>query len=297
MATVDVLIPTYGRKTGLAMVLTSLLGQTFTDFDVVVSDQTDEQDAYLESIEIQTAVQALRYHGHHVELHRNLPRRGMAQQRQFLLEHSSAPYVHYLDDDVVLEPRVLERLLSVLKTDGCGFAGAAAVGLAYLGDVRPHQQAIEIWDGPVLPEPITPETIPEYRHGINVAANALHVEQRFTGNGETVRYKIAWIGGANVVYDRAKLLDVGGFGFWDRMPNEHAGEDAVVQFLLIHAYGGCGVLPSGTYHLCLPTTIPNREHNATELFGVLLDEWKARVANGTTQLVENSRQARVHARN
>ncbi len=31
---VDVLIPTYGRTTGLAVVLTSLLGQTFTDFDI-----------------------------------------------------------------------------------------------------------------------------------------------------------------------------------------------------------------------------------------------------------------------
>ncbi len=30
MASVDVLIPTCRRKTGLAMVLTSLLGQTFT---------------------------------------------------------------------------------------------------------------------------------------------------------------------------------------------------------------------------------------------------------------------------
>ena len=29
MALVDILIPTYGRKTGLAVVLTSLFGQTF----------------------------------------------------------------------------------------------------------------------------------------------------------------------------------------------------------------------------------------------------------------------------
>ena len=276
MATIDVLIPTYGRKTGLAMVLTSLLGQTFTDFDVVVSDQTDDEDAYLDSIEIQAAVNALRYHGHRVELHRHLPRRGLAEQRQFLLERSSAPYVHYVDDDVVLEPGVMARLLSVVQEDGCGFAGAAAAGLAYLDDVRPHQQGIEIWDGPVRPEPITPDTIPEYRQAVNVAANPLHVGERLAPNNETIRYKIAWIGGANVIYDRAKLLDVGGFGFWDRLPPEHAGEDAVVQFLLIHAYGGCGVLPSGTYHLCLETTVPNRETNATELFGQLLEEWKER---------------------
>lgn len=276
MATVDVLIPTYGRKTGLAMVLTGLLGQTFTDFDVIVSDQSDEQDSYLDSLEIQTAVQALRYHGHRVDLHRHLPRRGLAEQRQFLLEQSSAPYVYYLDDDVVLEPQVMERLLSVVRTDKCGFAGSAAAGLAYLDDVRLHQQGIEVWEGPVRPEPITPDSIPEYRQAINVAANPLHVEQRLAPNGETVRYKVAWIGGASVVYDRAKLLDIGGFSFWDRLPAEHAGEDAVAQFLLIHAYGGCGVLPSGTYHLCLETTVPNRDTNATELFGELLEEWKAR---------------------
>src|SRR4051812_40538101 len=106
MALVDVLIPTCGRKTGLAVVLTSLLGQTFRDFDVVVSDQTLD-DPYLDSIEIQTLVRALEWHGHRVTLHHHLPRRGLAEQRQFLLEQSRAPYVHYLDDDVLLDPPVL----------------------------------------------------------------------------------------------------------------------------------------------------------------------------------------------
>src|SRR3954452_23420047 len=72
---VDVLIPTCRRKTGLAVVLTSLLGQTFTDFNVIVSDQTDDGN-YLDSIEIRTLVLALRRRGHHVELYRRLPRRG-----------------------------------------------------------------------------------------------------------------------------------------------------------------------------------------------------------------------------
>jgi len=46
-----------------------------------------------------------------------------------------------------------------------------------------------------------------------------------------------------------------------------------VQFLLIRKYGGCGVLPSGTYHLGLPTSVPDRERNATELFAELIDEY------------------------
>ncbi len=273
MTLVDVLIPTYHRKTGLAVVLTSLLGQTFTDFDVIVSDQTEEEGASLESIELQTLVRALRWHGHRVTLHRHLPRRGMAEQRNFLLEQSHAPYVHYLDDDVLLDPPVIERMLGVLQAEACGFVGCAATGLGYIDDVRPDQQQIELWTGPVKPEPFEPEAIPWERHLVNNAANPLHLEQRLVEGDGIVRYKVVWVGGANILYDRVKLLDVGGFSWWQRLPPEHAGEEVVVQFLLIRKYGGCGILPSGTYHLGLPTTVEDRVHNATVLFGELIQEY------------------------
>ncbi len=273
MTSVDVLIPTCQRKTGLAIVLTSLLGQTFTDFNVIVSDQTDASEAYLDSIEIQTVVRALRWHGHQVTLHRHLPRRGLAEQRQFLLEQSQARYVHYLDDDVLLEPQVMQRMLNVIKGEQCGFVGCAATGLQHLPDVRPQQQHIELWEGPVTPELFDEDTIPWHRHLINNAANPLHLEQRLVKEGRPVRYKIAWVGGANVLYDREKLLKVGGFSWWQRLPAEHAGEEVVVQFLLIRKYGGCGILPSGTYHLNLPTEVENRRRNAIELFGELLKQY------------------------
>lgn len=272
MALVDVLIPTYQRKTGLAVVLMSLLGQTFTDFSVTVSDQSEDATSSLESIEIQTLVRALRWRGHAVTLVRHLPRRGLAEQRQFLLEQSTAPYVHYLDDDVLLDPPVMQRMLTVLKNEGCGFVGCPAVGLHYLEDVRPHQQHLEEWTGAVEPEPFDVDTIPWERHLVNNAANPLHLEQRLVPSGGLIRYKIAWVGGANLLFDRAKLLSVGGFSWWDRLPVEHAGEEVVVQFLLIRHYGGCGILPSGTYHLGLPTTIEDRRRNACELFGDLLQE-------------------------
>ena len=278
MALVDVLIPTCERKTGLAVVLTSLLGQTFTDFDVIVSDQTRDDATYLESIEIQTLIQALRWHGHNVTLHHHLPRRGLAEHRQFLLEQSRAPYVHYLDDAVLLDPPVMERMLAVLREEQCGFVGCAATGLSYLDDVRPHQQNIEIWTGPVEPEPFASDTIPWDRHMINNAANPLHLERHLVSQDKVVRYKVAWIGGADVLYDRAKLLSVGGFSWWQRLPPEHAGEEVVVQFLLLRKYGGCGILPSGTYHLGLPTTIEDRRHNATELFEELIEEFNVRPA-------------------
>lgn len=276
MPLIDVLIPTFRRKTGLAVVLTSLFSQTLRDFDVFISDQTPEGEEYLESIEIKTLVRALRWRRHRVTLLRHLPRRGMAEQRDFLLQQSHAPYVHFLDDDILLEPDTMERMLRVLRGERCGFVGCPATGLEYLDDVRPHQQAIELWEGRVTPEQFDPDTLPWERHLVNNAANPLHLEQRLVRPGSTVRYKLAWVGGANVLFDREKLLNVGGFSWWRRLPANHAGEEVVTQFLLIRKYGGCGILPSGTYHLGLPTNVPDRERNATELFADLIEEFDVR---------------------
>lgn len=273
MALVDILIPTYNRKTGLAIVLASLFGQTFTDFNVIVSDQSQPGQASIDSQEIHVLAGALRFRGHDVKLLHHPERLGLAEQRQFLLEQSSAPYVHYLDDDVLLEPQVLERMLNVIRQEQCGFVGCPAAGVDYLNDVRPHQQHIELWDGRVTPEAITPESIPWDRAPVNSAANPLHLEQRLiTEPDQIIRYKVAWVGGANVLFDRQKLLSVGGFSWWQRMPKQHEGEEVVVQFLLLRKHGGCGILPCGTYHLCLPTTIEDRHHNATSLFAELFQE-------------------------
>ncbi|MBI2953864.1 MAG: glycosyltransferase family 2 protein [Chloroflexi bacterium] len=260
----DVLIPTCDRKTGLAIVLTSLLGQTFKDFNVIVSDQTQDDD-YLESVEIQTIRRAFEIRCGDVRLLKHLPRKGMAEQRHFLLSQSSAPYVQFLDDDLLLEPEVLERMITVLRDEKCGFVGCCAIGLSYIHDVRPHQHNIEPWDGRVQPEPFTWETIPWDRHKVHNAANAYHLAQKFAPDGRPFRYKVAWVG-ANVMYDRAKLVDVGGFSWWPMLPPEHAGEEVMAQFLLLRKHGGCGILPSATYHLELPTLVDNREVNATSLF-------------------------------
>ena len=167
---------------------------------------------------------------------------------------------------------------AVIRAEGCGFVGCAAAGLEHLDDVRPHQQGIELWDDRVEPEPVSPDTLPSiwHRHMVNNAANPLHLEQRLVTGDGVVRYKVAWVGGANVLFDREKLLSVGGFSWWDRLPAEHAGEEVVVQLLLLRKYGGCAILPSGTYHMGLPTTVEDRRRNATELFADLIEEYDHR---------------------
>src|SRR5436853_405374 len=104
---VDVLIPTCQRPAALAVTLTSLIAQQRRDFRVIVSDQSEGSAAF-EALEVRAALRVLQAHGHAVELHQHLPRRGLAEQRQFLLDRSRAPYVLFLDDDVILEADLVE---------------------------------------------------------------------------------------------------------------------------------------------------------------------------------------------
>src|SRR3954462_9099873 len=212
----DVLIPTCDRPGALAVTLTSLGAQTLTSFRVVVSDQSerpDLPDGAVAAPEVLTPLRLLAARGRQVEIHRHLPRRGLAEQRQFLLDQARARFALFLDDDVLCEPDVLERLLAVLVEQRCGFVGMPLVGLSHLDDVRPHQQAIEPWEGPVEPERIAPGDPRWDRHHLHSAANAWHVQDRLALLASSpLLYKVAWIGGC-VMYDVEKLRAVGGFGF------------------------------------------------------------------------------------
>src|SRR5215208_6595544 len=99
---VDVLIPTYNRPAALALTLAGLVSQSFGNFNITISDQTDDYDVE-NCAEVIAVTRVLRVHGHQIRFYKNLPRQGMAQQRQFLLDQVNAPYALFLDDDLILE--------------------------------------------------------------------------------------------------------------------------------------------------------------------------------------------------
>ncbi|HEX5418724.1 MAG TPA: glycosyl transferase, partial [Gammaproteobacteria bacterium] len=175
--------------------------------------------------------------------------------------------------DVFMEAWVTRRLLEVLRAQRCGFVGAFPAGLSFRGDVRPEQQLIEYWEGPVEPESIDPSSLEWRRAALHRAANQWHVS-RALPPGERRLYKVAWVASC-VLYDREKLLEVGGFGFWRRLPRYHSGEDVLVQNLLMRRWGGCAILPSGTYHAEVPSTVLNErgtvDGHALALLDQLLD--------------------------
>lgn len=260
---IDILIPTYRRPEALAVTLTALYFQGFKDFRVLISDQT-EDPGNIERQEIKAAIRLLTT-SRQVDQYRHRPRRGMAEQRNFLLSMAEAPYVLFLDDDLVLDTWVLELMAETIREEMCGFVGCAPIGLSYVNDVRPAEQGITFWRGHVKPEIVRPNSAAWERYKLHNAANIYHVQRRYSATpGKARTYRIAWVGGC-VLYDRIKLESTGGFSFWERLPPNHAGEEIVAQLRLMSRFGGCGIIPSGVYHQELPTTVPDRTYDAPNI--------------------------------
>ncbi len=248
-----VLVPTCDRLSSLIFTLSGLAGQTVSRFHLVVSDQSRE--SVRDNRVIAALARILEARGADLEWHTRPQVHGIAEQRDFLLNRTDAEFVLFLDDDVFMEPWVLGRLIEVLKSERCGLVGAFPAGLSFQNDIRPHQEFIEYWDGPVKPEAIGPET-PEWKRGdLHRAANLWHVSRNLKP-GEHRLYKVAWVASCNL-YDGKKLKEVGGFSFWDRLPRYHSGEDVLAQNLLMRRWGGCAIIPSGTYHSEVVSTVLN----------------------------------------
>lgn len=274
MPAVDVLLPTCNRLESFIMTLAGVAGQTLRGVRVVVADQSDEP--VRRSTVVQTLGRVIEARGGGVEWHERPPLHGIAEQRDFLLQQATADAVLYLDDDVFMEPPVVERLLAILRDQRCGFVGAFPAGLSHRSDRRPEQQIVDFWEGPVRPEIVEPDTPAWERWQLHRAANLYHASEQLARD-ELRLYKVAWIASC-VLYDREKLLEVGGFSFWSHLPRYHSGEEVLVQNLLMRRWGGCGVMPSETYYSQVPTTVLNKAGTVDGHALTLLPEMVARYA-------------------
>ncbi|NJN16988.1 MAG: glycosyltransferase family 2 protein [Oscillochloris sp.] len=254
MPPVDILLPTINRVPALIMTLSGVAAQSLRDIRLIVADQSD-RPAGPEPV-ILTLRRMIEARGGAVDWHTRPQIHGIAEQRDFLLGQATAGAVLYLDDDVFMEPWVLEHMLQTLNAERCGFVGAFPAGLSHRDDVRPHQQHLEVWEGPVRPEIVEPEGRGWERWQIHRAANIWHIGRNIPP-GRSIRYKVAWVASC-VLYDRQKLLDVGGFAFWRDLPRWHSGEEVLVQNLLMRKWGGCAIAPSGTYYAQVDTTVLNK---------------------------------------
>lgn len=311
---IDVLVPTCERPAALAVTLASIGAQDWPALRVVVSDQSRGRGALGDPVVV-AVLRYLQARGCQVNTWHHLPRRGMAEQRAFLLAQARAACCLFVDDDVILEPGLVRRLHAMLTAHGCGFAGSAVHGLSYRGQARPAEEEISFWEGRVAPETVLPDSRAWRRHRLHSAANLFHVQERCRrgagrfaawrsveqapgedqaqGPAQRQRhdpsqshrpqpapspdhpelparaYRVAWVGGC-VLFDTARLRAADGFDFWPELPPAHCGEDVLAQLRVMHRDGGCGVFPSGAYHMELPTTLQERTVDAP----LALDAWR-----------------------
>ncbi|WP_207457419.1 glycosyltransferase family 2 protein [Herbiconiux sp. SYSU D00978] len=261
---VEVLIPTAGRSAELAVTLSGLAAQDDPAFDVIVSDQSTDASGW-HSPSVQAMVRVLEAQNRRVTYLRHEVRRGLAEHRQFLLDHASADAVLFLDDDVWLEPGTISRMLDALDRLECGFVGSAVQGLSYLDDDRPHEREEFEPAEEARPE-IIRRGLPGFdRWKLHNAANLAHVAAQLDLDADEWRaYRVAWVG-ACVLYRRRILVEAGGFRFWNDIPAGAVGEDVAAQWRVMETAGGVGIVPSGAVHLEAPTTIPDRPVDAFDL--------------------------------
>ncbi|SER17177.1 glycosyltransferase [Microlunatus flavus] len=269
----DVLIPTRNRREALAVTLAGLLAQDLSA-RLVLADQTPGTSA-AEQPEIASLLAVMRLRGWEVEVeHRTGPAQGVTEQRQHLLDRARRTYLLMLDDDVLLERWVLRQLVEAMDVLGCGFVGMAHAAASYLDDVRPVElEAFELWEGGrVRPERVRKGDPGWERWRLHNAANVQHLLDRVPAGALAahgwVPYKVAWVAGC-VLFRTESLRAVGGYRFWADLPPNLRGEDVVTQLQVAERDGGAGLLPSGAWHLELPTSIEDR---AVDAYAAVLEE-------------------------
>jgi glycosyltransferase involved in cell wall biosynthesis len=107
MPAVSICIPTYKRPELLKLAVKSCLAQTFTDFEIIIGDDSPDSQSE-ETIHPLRASQPIRYF-------RNSPRAGQAKNVNQLFIAAQSEFLVLLHDDDVLLPNALENLIKPLQ--------------------------------------------------------------------------------------------------------------------------------------------------------------------------------------
>jgi len=128
-------IPVKDRPVELALLLQSLLNQTFQEFRVLLVNDCQETDFLNENSTVQGLVYLLEHSGSPVDIIEG-DHKGPQYCGQRILENAETELIFRLDDDVVLQPECLEKLMQVIA------AGYDAVGPIYLDPRRPPEDQV-----------------------------------------------------------------------------------------------------------------------------------------------------------
>src|SRR5215207_4135990 len=153
-----------------------------------------------------------------------------------------------------MEPFVVQRLLSVLKSNGCGFVGTFPAGLTFAQDVRPDQQDVRFWEGSVEPEVVEVEGRNCERWPLHRTANLHHVAKELAlPPGGFLRYKAAPTARASSTTERSSSRSAVSRSVTACRATTPA-KTSSSRTCCCDATAAAGSPPSGTYHAEVETT-------------------------------------------
>jgi glycosyltransferase involved in cell wall biosynthesis len=121
MPAVSVIIPTYNRADFLRLAITSVLNQTFQDFEIIVVDDASEDHTH--EVVHNFRDKRIKYIRHEVN-------KRVAAARNTGVLNSSGDYVAFVDDDDEWLPKKLQMQVALLEDD------TSTVGVVYTGYVQ-----------------------------------------------------------------------------------------------------------------------------------------------------------------
>ena len=107
---VSICIPTYNGETFIAEAIDSALNQTYSNIEVILSDDgsSDRTVAIAQSLQTKTAVDF------RIILHRNY---GLAQNWNFCISQAKGEYIKFLFHDDLLEPNCIQKMVALAQED------------------------------------------------------------------------------------------------------------------------------------------------------------------------------------
>jgi len=141
MPKVSVVIPTYNRANLLMSAVSSVLDQSYSDFEIVIVDDGSKDDT-------EERIKAL---GEcRIKYFRNSVNKGVSAVRNIGITNSAGEYIAFLDDDDEWLPGKLERQVDILDN------GPSNLGLVYTGSL-----SVDLATGSLIET-----TIPRYKGNV-----------------------------------------------------------------------------------------------------------------------------------
>ncbi|RZJ28407.1 MAG: glycosyltransferase family 2 protein, partial [Flavobacterium sp.] len=124
----SVVIPLFNKETFVARTIESILAQTFTDYEIIVvnDSSTDASAAIVKTF------------GEKVRIVEHVVNKGLSASRNTGIEHASADFIAFLDADDLWKPYFLEKIFELIQK----FPDAGLFATAY--DERYQNRAVSV---------------------------------------------------------------------------------------------------------------------------------------------------------